>query len=369
MKDLREQTNWMIFTGAPSSGKTTILAKLEKRGFRVKYEVARDYIQDNQEKGISVEETRKNEGEFQEIVLKKKIDLEDGLNPTDLVVLDRSLIDTLAYYDVLGKNVTKISDIVSQRKYKKVFYFERLEFVDDGIRNESEVDTENIDKKLIQHYKAQGYEIIKVPIFSEEKEESIEKRLEFVEMNIRCDRDKEALTPIEEKKLEALFKEYDTLRSEMKLYLSFLRMDSRILLLAFGAILALVNSTSFTLIGYLQPIIPTAVFVFILSQYMSLHMISVEAKACANIEKKINNLLCEEKLMSWEHFVAKDSVRGRTTVTSLSTLGIILIAVWVFLLSAYNVSSCLTDSISILHLLEAIIIVFLFAALLRYEYQ
>jgi predicted ATPase len=39
------ETNWYVITGAPSSGKTTLLKELEELGYRVIHEVARAFIE------------------------------------------------------------------------------------------------------------------------------------------------------------------------------------------------------------------------------------------------------------------------------------------------------------------------------------
>jgi predicted ATPase len=39
------KTNWYVITGAPCSGKTSVIRELEKRGYRVVHEVARAYIE------------------------------------------------------------------------------------------------------------------------------------------------------------------------------------------------------------------------------------------------------------------------------------------------------------------------------------
>jgi len=49
------QTNWHIITGAPCSGKTTVINEIERRGIRVIHEVARAYIDRQLGKGLRFE--------------------------------------------------------------------------------------------------------------------------------------------------------------------------------------------------------------------------------------------------------------------------------------------------------------------------
>ena len=60
-----DSNNWYVITGAPHSGKTSVLKLLEEKGYRVIYEAARIYIDQEIEKGRTIEEIRESELEFQ----------------------------------------------------------------------------------------------------------------------------------------------------------------------------------------------------------------------------------------------------------------------------------------------------------------
>jgi len=57
--------NWHVITGAPCTGKTTILHVLAKKGYRVEYEAARDYIDEQLKLGKTLAKIRGNEFLFQ----------------------------------------------------------------------------------------------------------------------------------------------------------------------------------------------------------------------------------------------------------------------------------------------------------------
>jgi len=46
-----QQTNWHVITGAPCSGKTSVICELERLGHPVVHEAARAYIDKELEKG------------------------------------------------------------------------------------------------------------------------------------------------------------------------------------------------------------------------------------------------------------------------------------------------------------------------------
>jgi predicted ATPase len=173
-------TNWVVFTGAPSSGKTTILELLKQHGYPVVYEVARSYLDEGQKQGLTTKEMRKSEVLFQDEVLRRKIEVEDNLNPTSIILLDRALLDSVAYYEVLGL-VGKISDnLFTKHKYSKILFFNRLPLVYDGKRTETEEEASEISRVLLKTYRRFGYHPIPIPLFHENKEKSIESRLEFI---------------------------------------------------------------------------------------------------------------------------------------------------------------------------------------------
>ena len=79
----RKQTNWYVITGGPGSGKTTTINILTARGYKTTIEHARHYIDTQRQKGRTVEETRKNQEEFQMGILEMQIEQEASLSPDE----------------------------------------------------------------------------------------------------------------------------------------------------------------------------------------------------------------------------------------------------------------------------------------------
>lgn len=171
--------NWYVFTGAPSSGKTTIIKLLEKKGYKVLYEIARIYIDNELKKGKTIQQIRKNEATFQKNILDQKVYLENKLDPKEITFLDRAIPDSIAYYELVkiprGKYLDKT---VKKTSYKKVFIFERLDFEQDYARTESKEEIEKLEKLLEKSYRALSFPIIKVPKMS------IDKRVKFILDNL-----------------------------------------------------------------------------------------------------------------------------------------------------------------------------------------
>ena len=90
------QTNWYVITGGPGSGKTTTINILSARGYKTTIEHARHYIDTQRQNGRTVEETRKNQVEFQLGILAMQIEQEALLAPGVIIFLNRGLPDALA---------------------------------------------------------------------------------------------------------------------------------------------------------------------------------------------------------------------------------------------------------------------------------
>ena len=171
--------NWYVITGAPSSGKTTIIKLLEKKGYKVLYEIARIFIDQELKKGKTINEIRKNESNFQRKILDFKINYESKLNPKEITFLDRAIPDSLAYYELVDVPKDKYLNMaVKKTSYKKIFLLEKLEFEKDYARTESKEEIKKLERLLEKHYKNLYFPIVKVPKMS------VAKRVKFILDNL-----------------------------------------------------------------------------------------------------------------------------------------------------------------------------------------
>ena len=69
-------TEWVIITGGPCSGKSTLLEAFKNDGEICIQEAARTVIDEGLAIGKKIEEIRANEESFQDIVLQRKIQIE-----------------------------------------------------------------------------------------------------------------------------------------------------------------------------------------------------------------------------------------------------------------------------------------------------
>lgn len=176
---MRLHNNWYVITGAPSSGKTTIVKLLEAKGFDVVYEAARIYIDQEMKKGKSLKQIRKNELLFQKKVLKLKIECEKKLPKEKIIFFDRGIPDSEAYYRMYRKeNDVFLRKAVINCSYKKTFLFEMIGHKPDYARVENRKQQAQINDFLIEVYKKIGVPLVVVPKMP------IGKRLDYVLQNL-----------------------------------------------------------------------------------------------------------------------------------------------------------------------------------------
>ncbi len=171
--------NWYVITGAPSSGKTTMINLLKDKGFKVVYEVARIYIDQKISEGKKIEEIRRDEVSFQEKILKLKIEAEKNLAKEEITFFDRGIPDSDAYYVLRG---TKQSDLLKQAiinsQYKKVFLLDLLDYEKDYARTETLEEQAKIHDLLEESYRKIHADIVRVPVMP------VSERLDFILNNL-----------------------------------------------------------------------------------------------------------------------------------------------------------------------------------------
>jgi predicted ATPase len=170
--------NWYVITGSPCSGKSTVLSELKKKGFRIIDEAARILIDQELAKGRTIKEIRKDERQFQQEVLTKKIEIESSLPKNEVIFFDRAIPDTEAYYQLQGYVDQQLQKVLQKCIYKKVFLFEILPFEQDYARTEDPNKLQKLHDLLKVSYKKRNIPIVEVPVLS------IAKRVDLVISNM-----------------------------------------------------------------------------------------------------------------------------------------------------------------------------------------
>jgi predicted ATPase len=159
-------TNWVVFTGTYSAGKTTLVQDLaESLPARFRQEPARAFIEEQLKLGRTSAEIWADVESTVMPVHERRVDLESRLNPAERVLLDTAIPDTLPYALLYGTDPEEIIRASGLFRYKDpVFLVEPLPFKSDDIRNS------NAQERLALHYLRGkiyinlGYRVVSVPV-------------------------------------------------------------------------------------------------------------------------------------------------------------------------------------------------------------
>lgn len=158
------ETNWHVVTGAPSSGKTALVRELEKLGYRVIHEMARAYIETQMEQGRTLEEIRADKRSFENWILHAKIAIEVELPKDQVIIFDRAIPDSIAYFELAGLDAKDAIGKSPRNRYKKVFLLDRLSYEVDHARIEDSRIAIRLEQSLEQSYKMLGYEVTRIGV-------------------------------------------------------------------------------------------------------------------------------------------------------------------------------------------------------------
>lgn len=162
-------TQWVVITGPPSSGKTTLVNTLQAGGHIVSSEVAREIIQYTLYPGHLKKCMPRDSLALQREILAVTLKREHSLSLEKEVFFDRGVPDSIAYFEFHGFDPQVAIRASNFRRYKRVYYCEGLPVEKDGIRLENEKVAEEIGELIIKAYTSLNYEIVFLPVVSVEE--------------------------------------------------------------------------------------------------------------------------------------------------------------------------------------------------------
>jgi predicted ATPase len=161
----RVQTNWHVITGAPCSGKTTLIDQLADKGFQTVPEIARLYMEREMARGRTIDEIREDEA-TERGMEDMQLRIEHGLRAIDVVFLDRALTDSLTFRRLAGLNPNEVLAECFHHRYASIFVLDRFPVQQDSIRTEDDATAGLLDEWLARDYSTLGYNVVRVPVLS-----------------------------------------------------------------------------------------------------------------------------------------------------------------------------------------------------------
>jgi predicted ATPase len=167
-----------IVTGGPGAGKTTLLLELERRGFRVSHEVARQIIQEQvaaNGDALPWADTRR----YTELMLERSIvAYRESSSSSGIVFMDRGIPDVACYARLIGLPLfDELQGACRLYRYNpRVFLAPPWEeiYATDTERKQSYAESVATYEIMGEVYREQGYEIIELP------KTDLQRRADFV---------------------------------------------------------------------------------------------------------------------------------------------------------------------------------------------
>lgn len=161
---------WYVITGGPCSGKTTLILELERRGYPVVHESAREHIDELKAKGRTDEEIRGDPASLQHEILLRKLDRERAVPPDQKTFFDRGIPDTVAYHRHLGlKETVALRRALRRCDYRKVFLLSPLPYRKDGARTEDPEEQPKLHQLTLDTYLDSRLPLVLIPVMPPEE--------------------------------------------------------------------------------------------------------------------------------------------------------------------------------------------------------
>jgi len=156
----------IVITGAPGTGKTSIINQLKKLGHSCSNEISRELIVQQLAIGGNILPW-KNQIAFENQIANKRYKQYLDSPENCICFFDRSSIDCIAYLNLNKlESTSQIIDIIKKCNFNKtVFYTPIWEeiYVNDTERKENIEQAINIEKEIIFAYKSFGHSLIPIP--------------------------------------------------------------------------------------------------------------------------------------------------------------------------------------------------------------
>jgi predicted ATPase len=158
--------NKIVITGAPGTGKTSIIAQLKKLGYSCSKEISREIITEQIASGGKVLPWLNLEEFSQRVFSLRKSQYINA--PTDsLHFFDRGLLDVIAYMKVDALSINKhYEDECEKYKYNTTVFYTPIWkeiYKNDSQRKEDLNSAITIEKSLLETYNTFGYTLIEIP--------------------------------------------------------------------------------------------------------------------------------------------------------------------------------------------------------------
>lgn len=166
-----------IITGAPGTGKTSIINALTKKGYNCAKEISREIIVEQIKSGGTILPW-KNQIKFENKIIKRRYEQYINFKQNAICFFDRSVVDCIAYMNINNIHIsTKNMKIIKECKYNKLVFYTPIWkkiYLNDNERRESIEEAEEIESSILKTYQSLDYQTLMIP------KSSVEERVNFI---------------------------------------------------------------------------------------------------------------------------------------------------------------------------------------------
>ncbi|MDA8520127.1 ATP/GTP-binding protein [Acidovorax sp. NCPPB 4044] len=162
---LHRPTRWCAITGAPGSGKTTLVELLARQGFPIAVDPGRVVLQQHLANGVEVGRSGPDYVRLQEEVLQYELGVIDVIDPEQRVFFDYGVAEALAFMKLAGLTWPKhFVDAAAALQFSKVFLLSPLKLDQpyDGVRVETERQRDQLWRLIGEVYGCLGMDVVKI---------------------------------------------------------------------------------------------------------------------------------------------------------------------------------------------------------------
>ena len=175
------KTNFVVITGGPGGGKSSLLNVLSRKGFKYINETGRAIIKDRINKGLS---PRPDLKEFAKLMFQQDYqNYIDNINASEILFFDRSFIDSALFIQQTDKSYFEgIRNTINTYRFNNNVFMTppwKEIYCNDDERDQTFDEAIDIYEKLKEWYKMNGYQPIILP------KVSVERRAEFILSEIK----------------------------------------------------------------------------------------------------------------------------------------------------------------------------------------
>ncbi|MEJ0039279.1 MAG: ATP-binding protein [Gammaproteobacteria bacterium] len=180
-----EDTAWIVLTGAPSTGKSTVLERLRLKGYSTCQEQARQLLEQEIARGKSLNELTSDPAMLVKRIFERNLATHGAAPRSQVTVFDRGLPDVLAFGLIDHVDLEPYVRECGAFRFVTAFVFEQVPAQSDQLVYHSQSQLREIEGACEGIYRALGANVQRLPAFSDDRAVSLARRMAIIEEEIR----------------------------------------------------------------------------------------------------------------------------------------------------------------------------------------